>query len=452
MSSAHVAPGDLLLDKYRVERVLGRGGMGVVVAARHVELRELFAIKLLLPAALHHPQAIERFVREARAAARLKSEHVARVQDVGRLPDGRPYMVLEHLAGKDLKETLRERGLLPLEEAVTYVMQACEAVAEAHVLGIVHRDLKPANLFLTRRANGTPCIKVLDFGISKQLEADDKEQHGLTRTGTLLGSPHYMAPEQMRRSKDADPRSDLWSLGCVLYELVTGRVPFHGENLPELVACVLQGQARRPSEIRPDVPRALEAVLVRCLAKSPEARYPCAGELARDLGAALSVMTRDDAAQASATANQSPPAAPSLSTLSAPGWSTTQSPRAGRWLGAGLRAGLGAACIGLALVVIAGFTLAMRAGEDRTARRLVEPRLAVARQLQAPVRGDGPPTSAVPLAITFGSAPARVAQQPKMAPAPAPSAPPSSSASGSPAPSATNEPDESKRSILWVGF
>jgi serine/threonine protein kinase len=286
MNAADVTPGDLLLDKYRVERVLGRGGMGVVVAARHVELRELFAIKFLLPAALNHPQAVERFVREARASARLKGEHVARVQDVGRLPDGRPYMVLEHLAGNDLKETIKERGPLPVQEAATYVMQACEAVGEAHALGIVHRDLKPANLFLTRRPNGTPCVKVLDFGISKQLEPDDPEQHGLTKTGMLLGSPHYMAPEQMKKSKEADPRSDLWSLGCVLYELVTGRVPFHGDTLTELVATVLQEEPRSARELRGDLPAAVEAVIRRCLVKKREERYQTAHELAEALRAA----------------------------------------------------------------------------------------------------------------------------------------------------------------------
>ena len=204
-----VAVGDVLLGKYRVERVLGQGGMGVVVAARHLELGELFAIKFLLPAALVHPQAVERFVREARASARLKGEHVAKVQDVGRTPDGLPYMILEYLAGKDLKDTVQERGPLPVQEAATYVLQACEAVAEAHGLNIVHRDIKPANLFLTRRPNGSPCVKVLDFGISKQLDPERPEQHGLTKTGMLLGSPYYMSPEQMMRTKEADPRSDI---------------------------------------------------------------------------------------------------------------------------------------------------------------------------------------------------------------------------------------------------
>jgi len=148
-TSAPVAPGDVLLGKYRVEWILGQGGMGVVVAARHIELGELFAIKFLLPQAANNPQAVERFVREARASAKLKGEHVAKVHDVGRLPDGLPYMVLEHLAGQELKQVIRERNPLPMTDVVTYMVQACEAIAEAHAYGIVHRDIKPANMFLT---------------------------------------------------------------------------------------------------------------------------------------------------------------------------------------------------------------------------------------------------------------------------------------------------------------
>jgi serine/threonine-protein kinase len=274
-----VAPGDLLLGKYRVERVLGQGGMGVVVAARHLELGELFAIKFLLPEAVQHPQAVERFVREARASARLKGEHVAKVHDVGRLPDGLPYMVLEHLSGKDLKAVLRERGPLPVAEAITYTLQACEAIAEAHGLGIIHRDIKPANLFLTRRANGTPCVKVLDFGISRQIGPEGAEAHSLTRTGMLLGSPYYMSPEQMLRTKEADARSDIWSVGCVLYELLTGKVPFHAEAITELVGKVLQEEPRPPGSFRGDLPPAVEAAVMRCLVKPKEMRFQRIEEL-----------------------------------------------------------------------------------------------------------------------------------------------------------------------------
>jgi serine/threonine protein kinase len=282
-----VNPGDILLEKYRVERVLGQGGMGVVVAARHVDLGELFAIKFLLPAALQHAQAVERFVREARAAAKLKGEHIAKVYDVGRLPDGRPYMALEYLDGTDLKEIVEKRGAVPIPEAVALVVQACEALSEAHRLGIVHRDLKPANLFVIRRPNGTPCVKVLDFGISKQLTPDDPEQHELTKTGMIVGSPFYMSPEQMTRAKEVDARSDIWSLGCVLYELVTGQRPFQADALTALVGMVLQEEPPPPRAHFAGIPPALEAVILRCLAKPKEQRFQSAEDLITALRTAL---------------------------------------------------------------------------------------------------------------------------------------------------------------------
>jgi len=260
--------------------------MGVVVAARHLELGELFAIKLLLPQAAEHPQAVERFLREARAAARLKGEHIAKVTDVGRLENGLPYIVMEYLSGTDLKKHLRANGPLSVSEAVTHILQACEAIAEAHALGIVHRDLKPANLFLTRRANGTSCIKVLDFGISKQLAAEAVD---ITKTGEALGTPLYMAPEQMARMKSADARCDVWSMGVVLYELLTGTTPFHGSAITEIVARVLQEEALPPSQLRPDLPRDLDGVVIRCLQKRPEMRYPTIGDLAAALRALTGV-------------------------------------------------------------------------------------------------------------------------------------------------------------------
>jgi hypothetical protein len=275
-----VHPGDILLGKYRVEHVLGQGGMGVVVAATHLDLAELFAIKFLLPEALESDQAVERFLREARAAARLKGEHVAKVHDVGRLESGAPYMVMEHLEGMDLDKLERARGPLPVEEAVLYVLQACDAVAEAHARGIVHRDLKPANLFLTRRHDGTACIKVLDFGISKQRTQDNLE---LTTTGMVLGSPLYMSPEQMIRSKEVDLRSDIWSMGVVLYKLLTGRAPFQAETLTELVGRVLQDTPMRPSQLRPDLSRALDGIVLRCLKKRPEQRFATMDALAAAL-------------------------------------------------------------------------------------------------------------------------------------------------------------------------
>lgn len=275
-----VVPGAVLAGRYRVERILGQGAMGVVVAARHVDLGELFAVKLLLPQALAIPQAVDRFLREARAAARIKSEHAVKVTDVGRLEDGSPYMVMEHLSGSDLQQLVRSQGPLPIEEAVTYVVQACDAIAEAHALGIVHRDLKPSNLFLTRRRNGTPCVKVLDFGISKQIV---QEAVDLTKTGDVFGTPLYMAPEQMAQSKNADARSDIWSMGIVLYQLLTGTTPFHASTITEVVARVLQEEALHPSVRRPGIPPALDGIVIRCLQKKADLRFQTIDDLAAAL-------------------------------------------------------------------------------------------------------------------------------------------------------------------------
>ncbi|MFO0547835.1 MAG: serine/threonine-protein kinase [Polyangiaceae bacterium] len=276
-----VKVGDVLLGKYTVEKIIGAGGMGVVVAVRHRELGELYAMKFMLAGALENQTAVERFVREARAAARLKSEHVAKVHDVGRLDDGAPYMVMEYLSGQDLEALLSKSGPLKPDVAATYVMQACDAIAEAHDAGIVHRDLKPANLFLTRRANGTPCIKVLDFGISKTLTAE--ETPSMTRTSAVMGSPYYMSPEQMRSSKNVDHRTDIWALGVILYQLSTGRVPFPGETITEVCSGVLADDPAPIMALLPDVPPEFDVLVRRCLQKRPEQRYSSARELAAAL-------------------------------------------------------------------------------------------------------------------------------------------------------------------------
>jgi eukaryotic-like serine/threonine-protein kinase len=210
-SAAGVREGDILAGKYRVERVLGIGGMGVVVAAHHLQLDEKVALKFLLPEALGNSEAVARFAREARAAVKIKSEHVARVIDVGTLPNGAPYMVMEYLDGGDLAAWLQERGPLPIEQAVEFVLQACVAVADAHALGIIHRDLKPANLFCVRRSDGQLSIKVLDFGISKMTPFGGSGPSAMTHTSALMGSPLYMSPEQMRSAKDTNPRTDIWA-------------------------------------------------------------------------------------------------------------------------------------------------------------------------------------------------------------------------------------------------
>jgi serine/threonine-protein kinase len=275
-----VAEGEVLAGKYRIERVLGQGGMGVVVAAMHLQLNQRVAIKLLLAGAT--ADTVERFLREARAAVRLKSEHVARVIDVGALPDGAPYMVMEYLEGSDLSGVVRGTGALSVHDAVEYLLHACEAISEAHSIGIVHRDLKPANLFLTRAADGSSTVKVLDFGISKVAGADGEEEGGmsLTKTSAVLGSPLYMSPEQMKSAKSADARSDIWSLGAILYELLTGGVPFNAMTFTELVLMVNMETPRSIATIRGDVPPELEAAVFRCLEKKPENRFANVAELA----------------------------------------------------------------------------------------------------------------------------------------------------------------------------
>ena len=276
-----VAVGDVLAGKYRVERVLGAGGMGVVVAARHVHLDVLVALKFMSDEALKHPDLVERFVREARVAARLRSDHVARVTDIGTLESGVPYQVIEYLEGSDLAALLAREGALSVSRAAEYVVQVCDALDEAHEAGIVHRDIKPSNLFLTTRRNGSSCIKVLDFGISKfdwLNQSTAKLQR--SQSGALLGSPFYMAPEQMRGGGGVDARTDIWAVGATLYELLSGALPFDAESLVELALQVVQDDPRPLREVRPDVPWELDQVVVRCLQKDPADRFRGARALA----------------------------------------------------------------------------------------------------------------------------------------------------------------------------
>jgi serine/threonine-protein kinase len=267
-----VAMGDVLAGKYRVDRILGMGGMGVVVAAHHIQLDDKVAIKFMLPEALGNPEAVARFLREARAAVRIKSEHVARVSDVGTLETGAPYMVMEYLEGRDLSQWLRDNGALPVGQAVELLLQACEALAEAHMLGIVHRDLKPANLFVIHRPDGSLGVKVLDFGISKMVGSTGSGTD-MTRTSATMGSPLYMSPEQLQSSRDVDARSDIWSLGVILYELLTNQAPFNGETLPQVLMQIMQAPTPPLRDKRHDAPQGLEAVLFKCLAKDRAQRF-----------------------------------------------------------------------------------------------------------------------------------------------------------------------------------
>jgi eukaryotic-like serine/threonine-protein kinase len=278
-----VQEGDLLAGKYRVEKVLGFGGMGVVVSAFRGDLEQRVAVKFLTQAAAERPDAAERFRREARAAAKIRSEHVARVLDVGTLDTGLPYMVMEYLEGNDIAEELRRVGRLPMLEAVEFILQSIEALAEAHAAGVVHRDLKPSNLFLARRADGTRRVKVLDFGISKALTGTSVEELSLTKTAALIGSPLYMAPEQMRSAKDVDTRADIWSLGAMLYEMLTGEPPYTGESIPQLCAALLHDEPIPLRQHRPEIPEGLEQAVLRCLMKNRDHRFPTVWELGRAL-------------------------------------------------------------------------------------------------------------------------------------------------------------------------
>ena len=271
-----VAVGQVFQGKYRVDAILGQGGMGVVAECTHLALNERVAIKMLRQDVLLDQDAVSRFIREAQAAVKLKSEYVARVSDVGTFENGVPYMVMEFLDGQDLGDLIKERGVLPVQWAVELMLQTAEALAEAHSLSIVHRDIKPTNLFVTWRPDGTALVKVLDFGISKSPMGTDMQ---LTQTQSLLGTPAYMSPEQMRSARLVDMRTDIWSLGTVFYEILEGRRPFEAESFSEMCVKV----AVDPPAPMVNTPPALQPVIMKCLAKSPEQRYASMAEFARDL-------------------------------------------------------------------------------------------------------------------------------------------------------------------------
>ncbi|MBK9260386.1 MAG: serine/threonine protein kinase [Polyangiaceae bacterium] len=278
-----VAIGDVLDGKYKIIRVLGRGGMGVVMAAVHVQLGHRIALKFLSRSGAKNEETLARFALEARAAAMIRSEHATRILDIGRLEGGEPYMVLEMLEGSDLGAHVTRRGALSIADAVTYVLEACEAIAEAHSLGIVHRDLKPDNLFLATRPDGTQIVKVLDFGISKFSSlANDKLGMGpvLTTTSAVIGSPMYMSPEQLRSTRNVDHRSDIWSIAVTLYELISGQIPFPWQSMAELSAAILKDAPVPLSDRIRAVPPELDAVMARCLEKNPDDRYANIAELA----------------------------------------------------------------------------------------------------------------------------------------------------------------------------
>ncbi|HKY39281.1 MAG TPA: serine/threonine-protein kinase [Polyangiaceae bacterium] len=277
-----VAPGQLIGERYLVGQVLGGGGMGVVLAGTHVLLGTPVAVKLIHSELKDDPEAVQRFLNEARTTAALKGEHIARVFDVGVLATGEPYIVMEHLQGSGLDQYLKERGPLGQTEAVDIVLECCEGLAEAHAAGLVHRDVKPANLFLARRPDGQFSVKILDFGIAKRPRPHGDEPR-LTDPGKSLGSPWYMSPEQMLTAHAVDERADVWSLGVLLFELFTNLRPFEGETLAQVCGSVLTAPAPRLHEFRDDVPSELEDIMLCCLEKDPARRFGSVTQLAEAL-------------------------------------------------------------------------------------------------------------------------------------------------------------------------
>jgi serine/threonine-protein kinase len=277
-----IKPGAVLANKFEVVSILGRGGMGVVVEAFHRTLGQRVALKFLQGGLAKDPSAVSRFFREARAAASLGSEHVVRVLDADWLPSGEPFLALELLEGRDLAAELRDRGPLDVVEAVGFALQACEALALAHQKGIVHRDIKPANLFLTRAVDGSPLVKVLDFGVAKVRGAGDAGT-GTTDPSAIVGSPRYMSPEQIQSSGAVGAPADVWALAVTLYELVSGRAPFEGENLLEICAAIVSGPPARLVDRRADVLPGLGSALERALAKDVGARTASMLAFAEDI-------------------------------------------------------------------------------------------------------------------------------------------------------------------------
>jgi serine/threonine-protein kinase len=297
----------VLAGKYRVERLIGSGGIGVVAQATHLVLGRQVALKLLRSDLNDRAEVVARLAREARAAARLRGEHVTRILDVGELEGGGPYLVMEYLEGSDFRALLAEAGRFGIGDALDYVLQACEAVAEAHAAGIVHRDLKPANLFLTRGPDSAPLVKVLDFGISKAVGPEQSAASvSLTSSASLMGTPLYMSPEQLKNAREVDVRTDLWALGAILYEFLAGRPPFVARSLPELCVMLEQQEPVSLCLLRPEVPAELGAVVERCLRKHRAERYGSVADFARALAPHASPTARLRAERIARLSGRSP--------------------------------------------------------------------------------------------------------------------------------------------------
>jgi len=274
------APGETFLGgKYRIEKLLGIGGMGSVYSATHLTLGNTVAVKFIHHA-MRSDEVVGRFLREGQSAVKIQSEHVARVLDVGVLDNGVPYLMMEFLVGADLAQYIQESGALPLQEAVDFLIQTCDALAQAHLAGIVHRDLKPSNLFVTPRPDGSLLLKVLDFGISKSADGKEGGGLGLTKEGEILGSPLYMSPEQLRDATQVDARSDIWALGVVFFELLAGRTMFEAESFLALCTAIATEVPRSIKTLVPDVPDEIDRAIARCVETDVALRFQTVNEFA----------------------------------------------------------------------------------------------------------------------------------------------------------------------------
>ena len=398
-------PGEILAGRFRVERLLGAGGMGSVFAVQDLRSGHRVALKLMLPQFAASQEFAGRFVREARAAASLGSRHVARVHEVGQLGDGALYMLMELLEGQDLARLVSKGGPQPIADTVGFVIEACDAIAEAHARGFVHRDLKPSNLFLAMQPGGRPIVKVLDFGISKSTALDaEGGAEALTATDSSLGSPQYMSPEQVRSAKKVDHRTDVWALGCILHKLLTGTLAFEADSVGAHLAMVVAEPPTPLRRRRPDAPAELEHVVLRCLQKDLGLRFQNVGQLAlallpfappgmRPLVDRIVATVGRDAAVAPLPAFKSAPEIPTV-----PGWGPAHDPPTLLYAPR-RRSGL---TIGLAVI---GAVVALGAAAVVGARLAAAP-AGNAAESAAPVGSapEAPPSAAAPIVTTTASA------------------------------------------------
>jgi len=459
LGAGRLPAGERIAGKYEILEVLGEGGMGIVYVALHTELNEHVAIKMLHPKRAGDQEVVARFVREGRTSVKIRSEHVARVLDVGTHRNGIPYIVMEYLEGEDLGQRIDRKGALTVPQAVDFVLQTCEALAVAHAMGVVHRDLKPSNLFVSEGPDGLPFVKVLDFGISK---AADAVEHGVTTTSDVLGSPGYMSPEQMRATRDVDARADIWSLGMILWEMLVGSPMFGGATFPEVCSNVLNGKfVPLAAEAKQPLPEGLATVVDRCLALEPADRYATVKELAEALTpfagpdaaarvARIARLSRSTSDARRASGSVRPPAlAPTLPATPSPAEVTTsreglprRDPTPAPWNSMphpGNKPVLTFALSLGAAVVLSIFAVAFWMRPSQPAPVPMTPQAASAQPPPPPRASGAPPPQDLPSASATATAPSKPVPTPaphaSVLPAPAassapPTPPPSASGSG----------------------